>query len=84
MSPERPKLASCTPAEVVKAIRKIGGFVCKEGAKHTKIIHEMTGKASTIPRHGIVNKNLMKGFVNDFLIRELGYGEEEIYRYLWC
>jgi hypothetical protein len=81
---DTPKLASCTPQDVFKAINKLGGFEIKEGAKHTKVIHIASKKSSTIPRHGIVNKNLLKGFVNDFLVKELGYSEKEIYKYLWC
>lgn len=81
---DKPKLAQCTPDGVTKALKKLGGLKIEEGKKHTKITHIKTGKCSTIPRHGTVNRNLMKDFVEDFLVKELGYTEKEIYKYLWC
>ena len=81
---DRPKLASCTPDDVFKALKRIGGFDFKEGAKHTKIIHIESGKASTIPRHSVVNRNLLKNFVEDFLVKEAGLSEKDIYKHLWC
>lgn len=81
---DKPKLAACSPQDVFKAIRKLGGFTFKEGAKHTKVIHTVSGKASTIPRHGTVDRNLLKDFVEEFLVKELGYSEKEIYKHLWC
>ncbi len=79
-----PKLTSCTPDDVFKALRKIGGFTFYEGAKHTKVTHIETGRSSTIPRHTIVNRHLMKDFVEDYLIRDLGIKKENIFKYLWC
>ncbi|MFA6463737.1 MAG: type II toxin-antitoxin system HicA family toxin [Candidatus Paceibacterota bacterium] len=81
---DKPKLASCSPDDVFKALRKLGGFIFKQGAKHTKVIHTETGKSSTIPRHGKVNRNLLKDFVEEFLVKELGYLEKDIYKHLWC
>jgi hypothetical protein len=79
-----PKLASCAPSDVFKALKKIGGFSFYEGAKHTKVIHMATGKSSTIPRHGIVNRHLLKDFVEDYLVKDIGLTKEEIYKHLWC
>lgn len=84
MNKNEPKLASCKPNDVFKALGKIGGFTFFEGAKHTKVIHISSGKCSTIPRHGTVNKHLLRGFVEDFLIKDLGLTREEIFKYLWC
>ena len=83
-SGDRPKLAACSPDEVFRALKKIGGFELKEGAKHTKVIHVATGKTSTIPRHAIVNKHLLRDFVGEFLVKDVGLKEEEIYKHLWC
>ena len=80
-----PKLANCKPNDVFSALNKIGGFrIVFESAKHTKIVHIKSGKSSTIPRHSCINRHLMKGFVDDYLVKELGLTKEEIYRYLWC
>lgn len=81
---DKPKLASCSPDDVFKALKKLGGFTFYEGGKHTKIIHIKTGKTATIPRHSIVDRNLLRDFVEDFLVRDLGYSEEEIFKHLWC
>jgi hypothetical protein len=81
----KPKLANCKPEDVFTALKRIGGFkIVYQSAKHTKIAHEKSGKSSTIPRHNPINRHLMKDFVNDYLIRDIGLTEEEIYKYLWC
>ena len=78
-------MANCKPAEVFSALKKIGGFkIVFEGAKHTKVAHKKTGKSSTIPRHSPINRNLMKDFVEDYLVRDIGLTKEEIYKHLWC
>lgn len=82
---EKPKLANCSPQKVFNALKKIGDFfIKKSGGPHTKIIHIPTGKSSVIPRHNPVDRNLLKDFVEDYLVKRLGYSEEEIYQYLWC
>ena len=81
---DKPKLAACTPEDVFKALKKLGGFSFYEGSRHTKVTHIKTGKSSTIPRHSIVNKNLLRDFVEDFLVKDLKYSEEEIFENLWC
>lgn len=80
----RPKLINCSPKDVIRALNKLGAFTIIEGSNHIKIIHVGTGKVSTIPRHSPINRHLLKDFVEDYLIEELGYSEEEIYKYLWC
>lgn len=80
----KPKLANCSPNDVVRALNKLGAFTIKEGTNHIRITHIETNRASTIPRHNPVDRNLLKDFVEDYLIKELGYSEEEIYKYLWC
>lgn len=71
--------------DIFKAVTKLGGFEIKfESAKHTKIVHIKTGKASVIPRHSPVNRNIVRDFVEDFLVRDLGFEEKEIYKHLWC
>ena len=79
-----PKLTSCTSNDVFKALRKLGGFGFFEGAKHTKITHISSGKCSTIPRHSIVNKHLLKDFISDYLEKDLGIKRGEVFKYLWC
>ena len=81
----KPKLAQCSPDEMFRALKKVGGFkIVYESAKHTKVAHLASGKCSTIPRQPIVNKFLLRDFVNDFLIRDCGVDEKELYKYLWC
>ncbi|MEJ0053269.1 MAG: hypothetical protein WDN10_00880 [bacterium] len=81
----KPKLAACTPEDVFRALRKIGGFEIRySGSKHTKAVHLVSGKCATIPRHAIVNKFLLRDFVGDFLVRNIGLAEEDIYKHLWC
>lgn len=79
-----PKLNSCKPSDVFKALNKIGGFTVFEGGKHTKVRHIISEITSTIPRTQIINRNLMKDFVEDFLVRDIGLTKEEIFKYLWC
>ena len=80
----KPKLADCSDRNIKRALNKLGGFFIKEGSKHTRIVHQETNKCSTIPRSMPINKNIMKSFVNDYLIKELGYSDAIIYQYLWC
>jgi hypothetical protein len=55
-----------------------------DGVKYTIIKHTESGKKSTLPRHNPVDKNLLKDFVEEYLVEELGILEKEIYKYLWC
>ena len=80
---EAPKLANCTPDDIIKALKKLGGFSINE-SKHIIIIHIKTGKKSTIPRAKPVNRNLLKDFIEDYLMKELGFSDKDIYKYLWC
>jgi len=80
---ETPKLVNCTPNDVIRALKKLGGFSVGE-SKHYIIKHIASGKKSTIPREKPINRNLLKDFVDDYLVKELGYSEEDIYKYLWC
>ena len=77
-------MANCTPNDVFKALQKLGGFSIEAGAKHDAVIHIATEKKSTIPRSKPINRHLLKDFVDEYLIKELGYAEEEIYTHLWC
>lgn len=78
-------MVSCTPDDVFRALKKIGGFDFRfESARHTKVLHIATGHASTIPRHSPVNRNLLRDFVEDFLVAKAGLKEEDIYAHLWC
>jgi predicted RNA binding protein YcfA (HicA-like mRNA interferase family) len=80
-----PKLANCMPQDVIKALKKLGGFSVDEaGSKHIIVKHTASGKKSTIPREKPVNKNLLRDFVEDYLVKELGYLEKDIYKHLWC
>jgi len=80
---EKPKLANCTPNDVIKALKKLGGFSVEE-SKHIIIKHTKSGEKSTIPRGNPVNRYLLRDFVEDYLIKTLGYSEAEIYKHLWC
>lgn len=80
----KPKLVNCTPSDVFRALKKLGAFEIIEDGKHSKIVHITSGRKSTIPRHSVVNRNLLKDFIEDFLVKQLGYTEDRIYEYLWC
>jgi len=80
----KPKLVNCSSKDVRHALKKLGEFFITEGTKHIKITHKPTNKNSTLPRSSPINKHLMKDFVEDYLVKEIGYSEEEIYKYLWC
>lgn len=79
----KPKLTNCTPQDIMKTLKKLGGFFVVE-SKHYIIKHITTGKKSTIPRKKPINRNLLKDFIEDYLVKELNYKEKEIYKYLWC
>jgi len=78
----KPKLANCSPEDVIKALNKLGAFMIIEGANHIKITNIKTSKSSTIPRHSPINRHLVQDFVEDYLVEGLGYLEKEIYKYL--
>lgn len=73
----KPKLANCSPKRVVRALNKLGDFLIMEGTRHIKIIHRPTKKRSTLPRSSPINRHLLKDFVEDYLIKTIGYSEEE-------
>lgn len=82
---DKPKLVNCTPQDVTKTLKKLGGFsLDEEASRHIGVKHIASGKKSTIPRTKPVNKHLLKDFVEDYLVKELGYSEEEIFKHLWC
>ncbi len=83
---ERRKLTDCTPENVFAMFRRLGGFEIKIGtSKHTKIVHLETGRATTIPRNGTVNRHLLeKNVIGEYLIENLGFTLEEIYKKLKC
>jgi hypothetical protein len=81
----KPKLAACTPDDIFRALKKLGGFEIKfESAKHTKVLHVATGHAFTIPRHSPVNRHIVKDLVSDFLVEKAGFTEDKVYKHLWC
>lgn len=82
---EKPKLANCSPDDVFRALKKLGGFaINNSSAKHNTVIYVKTGKKSTIPRSTPINRYLLQDFVDEYLIRELGFTEEDVYAVLWC
>jgi len=81
---KRPPLVNCSPNDVWRALKKIGGFVEKAGSKHGKIEHTATKHCSEIPRHTPVNKHIMRDFVEDYLVGKCGLTEQQIYFHLWC
>ena len=80
---ERPSYTNCKPADVTKALMKLGGFSLYEGGKHSKATHVKSGKAWTIPRSSLLDKGYMWDMVNSYL-KPLGYSEEDIFKHLWC
>ncbi len=80
----KPKLSNCSPNDVIRALKKLGDFIIKEGGNHTKVRHILSGNGSTIPRHNPINRYLLKDFVEDYLVKKLGYTEKDIYKVLWC
>ena len=84
MGGERRILKDCAPGAVLSMFDRLGGFVTKEGAKHTKVTHVATGKATTIPRHKRVNGHLLRDVIEDYLIRDLGFDEDTVYAALKC
>lgn len=80
---DSPKLAICSPQDIIKTLKKLGGFLISEG-RHINIKHIKTGKCSTLPRSSPINRHLLKDFIEDYLVKELGYSEKDIYKHLWC
>lgn len=79
------KLNNCTPNNVLALFDRLGGFVIKEGAKHTKITHLESGKATTIPRKKRIDRYLLKqNIIKQFLVKSLGFSLEDIYNNLDC
>ena len=83
-SGRKPKLVNCKPEDVWQALRRIGGFIDKQGAKHSKVEHVATGHCSEIPRHSPIKQGLMKDFVEDYLVAKCGLTEAQVYEHLWC
>ena len=80
----RPKLTNCTPNDLITLFRRLGGFSVNEGSKHTKVTHAASGKATIIARHSRVDPYIAKSIVNHFLIRDLGYDKNVVYKNLKC
>jgi predicted RNA binding protein YcfA (HicA-like mRNA interferase family) len=80
----KPKLSNCSVKDVSKTLKKLGGFEITNGSRHTIIKHIKSGKKSTIPRHNPIDKHLLRDFVDEYLVEEFGFTEDEVYKYLWC
>ncbi len=79
-----PKLNNCSPNDLVKALKKLGGFLLKiKSSKHYKVEHIRTGKVWMIPRYAPLKKGLVWDMVRNYL-NKLGYPDKEIFKYLWC
>lgn len=78
----RPKLTNCTPDDLIAMFRRLGGFSIKEGGKHTRITHILSGKATIIARHSRVDPHIARSIINHYLIADLGYDREKIYKNL--
>jgi predicted RNA binding protein YcfA (HicA-like mRNA interferase family) len=78
----RPKLNNCSPGDFLKLFKKLGGFSISEGGKHTKVTHIASGKATIIPRHSRVDPHISRSIMNKYLVRDLKYDADEIYRIL--
>lgn len=81
---EGSKFNNCSPDDVFRLFRKLGGFYVKEGGKHTKVTHIESGKATLIPRAKKVNRHLLNDVIDKYLIEELGYKREDITKNLTC
>lgn len=81
---ERPPLVNCSPDDVWRLVKKLGGFIEKPGTKHGKIEHTVTKHCGEIPRHNPVNRYIMRDFVEDYLVKKCGFTLDQVYTYLWC
>ena len=79
-----PKFANCSPTDLRRLLKKLGGFSISEGAKHTLVEHNETKKRSTIPRHTKLKRFLVKDFIEDYLIDDLGYDPDDVYSNIRC
>lgn len=80
-----PKLNDCSPRDIEKALRKLGGFsMIQSGHKHVKFVHITTQKAWMIPRHTPLKKGLVWDFVRSYLQKEIKLTEKQIFGVLWC
>ena len=75
----KPKLTNCTPDDFIAMFRRLGGFSIKEGGKHTKITHILSGRATIIARHSRIDPNIARAIVNNYLVRDLKCSKDEIY-----
>ena len=78
----KPTLTNCHPKQVLAALNKLSDFSFWQGASHLIIQHKETGKKFPIPRSGIISKGVMNALVKKYLVGQLGFKEEEIYKYL--
>lgn len=84
MAKKPKKINDCTPENVVSMFNRLGGFSVVEGRKHIKVKHDTTGMATMIPRKKRVNPHLLRDIIEDFLVRDLGFDEEAVYKKLKC
>ncbi len=76
---------NCSPRNVFVMFNKLGGFKIKECAKHTKVTHLESGKATTIPRAKKIDRYLLEqNVIQGFLIDDLGFSWEDIFNTLDC
>jgi predicted RNA binding protein YcfA (HicA-like mRNA interferase family) len=70
------KLPPPTRDDVVRARRRAGGRIAREGGKHTVLVHSANPEVLAVPRH---RGNLREGLVRS-LIRKAGLTVEEFLR----
>jgi len=80
----RRKINNCTSANVLSMFDRLGGFSTKECRRHTKVTHDKTGSATTVPRHSRINQHLLRDIIEAYLVAKLGFDEEEVYKNLKC
>lgn len=82
---DKPKLAGCSPEEIIKALNKLGGFsIDASGAKHIVVRHPKLERPFTIPRRNPVNRHMIKDLVTNILVKRIGFSEDQVYEHIDC
>lgn len=83
---DRPSLRNCKASDVRGALIRLDArFEITGGGRHNfKIKHPLVTYPFPLPNREPINRNVVKGIVDDILVKLLKIPEEKIYKELWC
>ena len=56
--------------DVVRHLETLGGYLLREGRKHSVVVNPVNNQATTVPRHREINEFLVRKICGDLGIAE--------------